>query len=48
MLSEAGFSETTITALSAKELLLFQLYQLATWVTFSALDDPAMLAFAFS
>ena len=30
------------------ELVLFQLYRLATWVTFSALDDAAMMAFAFS
>lgn len=30
------------------ELVLFQLYRLATWATFSALDDPAMMAFAFS
>ena len=27
---------------------LFALYQLATWVTFSALDDAAMMAFALS
>jgi hypothetical protein len=27
---------------------LLALYQLATWVTFSVLDDAAMLAFAFS
>jgi hypothetical protein len=27
---------------------LLTLYQLATWVTFSVLDDAAMLAFAFS
>jgi hypothetical protein len=30
------------------DLMLFKLYQLATWVTFSALDDPAMLAFSFT
>jgi hypothetical protein len=29
------------------DMMLFKLYQLATWVTFSALDDPAMLALAF-
>jgi hypothetical protein len=34
--------------LPAHELLLLQLYQLATWVTFSALDDAAMMAFALS
>lgn len=27
---------------------LLALYQLATWVSFSVLDDAAMLAFAFS
>jgi len=27
---------------------LLALYQLATWMTFSVLDDAAMLAFAFS
>jgi hypothetical protein len=27
---------------------LFALYQLATWVTFSALDDAAMMALALS
>jgi hypothetical protein len=31
-----------------RERVLFLLYQLATWVTFSALDDAAMMAFAFS
>ena len=30
------------------ERVLFLLYQLATWVTFSALDDAAMMAFALS
>lgn len=30
------------------ERILFLLYQLATWVTFSALDDAAMMAFALS
>ena len=30
------------------ERVLFLLYQLATWVTFSALDDAAMMAFTFS
>jgi hypothetical protein len=30
------------------DLLLYPLYRLATWVTFSALDDAAMMAFAFS
>jgi hypothetical protein len=30
------------------ERVVFLLYQLATWVTFSALDDAAMMAFALS
>jgi hypothetical protein len=30
------------------ERVLFLLYQLATWITFSALDDAAMMAFALS
>ena len=28
------------------DVVLFQLYRLATWFTFSALDDAAMMAFA--
>ena len=34
--------------LTALELVLYQLYRLATYVTFSMMDDAAMLAFAFS
>jgi hypothetical protein len=35
-------------SLPLSERGLFALYQLATWVTFSALDDAAMMAFALS
>jgi hypothetical protein len=33
---------------SRSDRWLLVLYQFATWVTFSVLDDAAMLAFAFS
>jgi hypothetical protein len=45
---EAGLLETQLLTLSIGELVLLQLYRLATWVTFSAMDDAAMMAFVFS
>jgi hypothetical protein len=33
---------------AVSERVLFWLYQAATWLSFSLVDDPAMLALAFS
>ena len=45
---EVGLLEAQMPTLSSGELILFQLYRLATYVTLNVIDDAAMLAFAFS